>query len=160
MASGLDGRHRRGLPNFLVIGTGRAGTTSLYHYLAQHPQIFMSPVKEPKFFALEGHSLDFRGPGDERIRAETTTTLSAYRQLFDGVRDEIAVGEASTLYLSHETAPDAIARYVPDVRLIALLRDPAARAHSAFQHLTRDGWEPLAEFEEALRDEPRRIAEG
>src|SRR4030065_405156 len=66
MASGLDGRHRRGLPNFLVIGTGRAGTTSLYHYLAQHPQIFMSPVKEPKFFALEGHSLDFRGPGASR----------------------------------------------------------------------------------------------
>jgi hypothetical protein len=149
-----------GFPSFLIIGTGRAGTTSLYHYLAQHPQIFMSPVKEPKFFALEGHSLDFRGPGDERIRTETVTTLVAYRRLFEGVRDEIAVGEASTLYLSHEVAPAAIARHIPHAKLIAVLRDPAERAHSAFQHLTRDGYEPEADFEEALRDEPRRIAAG
>ena len=66
---------------------------SLYHYQAQHPQVFMSALKEPKFFALEGHPLDFRGPGDERIRAETTTTLEAYRRLFHGVRAEIAIGE-------------------------------------------------------------------
>jgi hypothetical protein len=148
------------MPNFLVIGAGRSGSTSLYHYLAQHPQIFMSPVKEPKFFALEGHALDFRGPGDERIRVDTTTTLTAYRSLFDGVRGELAVGEASTLYLSHEAAADAIARHVPEMKLIAILRDPAERAHSAFQHLTRDGYEPLANFEDALCDEPRRMAEG
>ena len=148
------------LPNFLVIGAARSGTTSLYHYLAQHPQIFMSPVKEPRFFALEGHPLDFRGPGDERLRADTITSFDRYQELFAGAGDEIAVGEASTVYLSHKAAPDAIARYLPGVRLIALLRDPAERAHSAFQHLIRDGWEPLTDFGEALRDEPRRIADG
>ncbi len=160
MARALGGHAGRGFPNFVVIGTGRAGTTSLYHYLVQHPQIFMTAVKEPKFFALEGHPLDFRGPGDARIRAETTTILSEYQRLFEGVRDELAIGEASTLYLSHEAAPEALARYVPDAKLIAILRDPAERAYSNFQHLTRDGHEPCADFEDALRDEPRRIAEG
>lgn len=160
MAPTLGENPGRRWPNFLVIGTGRAGTTSLYHYLAQHPQIFMSPVKEPKFFALEGHPLDFRGPGDDRIRAETTTTAAGYHRLFDGVRGEVAIGEASTLYLSHPTAPTAIARCLPAVKLIVVLRDPAERAHSAFQHLTRDGYEPETSFDDALRDEPRRIAEG
>ncbi len=148
------------LPTFLVIGAGKAGTTSLHHYLGQHPQIFMSPVKEPKFFALAGHALDFNGPGDERIRIDTTVTLEAYRKLFERVHDETAIGESSTLYLNHEDAPDAIARHLPDVKLIAILRDPAARAYSAFQHLTRDGYEPLRDFDEALRAEPERKKNG
>lgn len=151
---------RRGLPTFLVIGAAKAGTTSLYHYLGQHPQVFMSPVKEPGFFALEGHPLDFRGPGDEWLRQATTTTLEAYQKLFEGVRDEPAVGEASVLYLHHHAAPEAIARYVPDVKLVAVLRDPVERAYSAFLYQTRNGREPLADFEEALRAEPRRIADG
>ena len=69
-------------PNFFIIGAGKAGTTSLYHYLKQHPEIFMSPLKEPKFFALEGHALDFRGPYDDRIREGTTTDRAAYLRLF------------------------------------------------------------------------------
>ncbi|MDQ5820413.1 MAG: sulfotransferase [Actinomycetota bacterium] len=150
----------RGFPTFLVIGAAKAGTTSLYHYLGQHPQIFMSPVKEPRFFALEGHPLDFRGPGDERLREKTTTTLEAYRELFAGVRNERAVGEASVLYLHHQAAPEAIARYIPDVKLVAVLRNPVERAYSGFLYQTRDGYEPLADFEEALRAEPRRIADG
>jgi hypothetical protein len=120
----------------------------------------MSPVKEPRFFALEGHPLDFRGPGDERIRPGTTTTLEAYRKLFEGVGAERAVGEASVIYLHHELAPEAIARYIPDVKIVAVLRDPVDRAYSAFLHLARDGYEPLAEFEDALRAEPRRITDG
>ncbi len=156
----MSGHAGRGFPTFLVIGAAKAGTTSLYRYLEQHPQIFMSPVKEPRFFALEGHSLDFRGPGDERIRLETTTSLEAYRKLFDGVQDELAVGEASVLYLHHDRAAAAIAKYVPDVKLIAVLRHPAERAYSGFLYRTRDGREPLRNFEDALREEPRRIADG
>ena len=147
-------------PTFVIIGAAKSGSTSLYYYLKQHPQIFMSPVKEPRFFALEGHALDFRGPGDERVREKTVTTLAAYQKLFEGVRDERVAGEASVIYLPHPDAAAAIARYVPDVKLIALLRDPSERAYSGFLYHTRDGYEPCAEFEDALRDEPRRIAEG
>jgi hypothetical protein len=148
------------LPTFFVIGAGKAATTSFHYYLAQHPQIFMCPLKEPKFFALEGHALDFRGPGDERIREGTVTELGAYRRLFAGVRGERAVGESSTLYLNDAGAAERIARHVPGARMIAILRDPADRAHSAFLHLTRDGFEPEADFAAALRDEPRRRAAG
>lgn len=148
------------LPTFFVVGVAKAGTTSLYHYLAQHPDIYMSPVKEPRFFALEGHSLDFPGPGDERVRETTTTTFEAYRALFDGVRGERAVGEASVIYLYHPGAAAAIARAIPDARIIALLRDPADRAYAAYLYQVRDGYEPLTSFEEGLAAEPRRMAGG
>lgn len=146
-------------PNFFVIGAAKAGTTSLYHYLGQHPEIFMSPVKEPRYFALAGHPLDFHGPGDERLREKTTTTLDAYLRLFTGVRNEPAVGEASVLYIHHPAAAEAIARDVPNAKIIALLRNPVDRAHSGFLYQTRDGYEPLAAFEDALRAEPERIAD-
>jgi hypothetical protein len=149
-----------GLPNFLIIGAAKAGTTSLYHWLRLHPQIYMSPVKEPKFFALEGHPLDFRGPGDERFREGTTTRLEDYRKLFDQVSDERAVGEASVLYQYHEAASEAIARYVPDVKLIAVLRNPVERAYSGFLVKLHRGYEPLSGFDEALGAEPGRIADG
>lgn len=71
------------MPNFLIIGTAKAGTTALYEYLKQHPQIYMSHEKEPKFFALEGVKLDFRGPHDqENINRAAITDIEAYRNLF------------------------------------------------------------------------------
>jgi hypothetical protein len=147
-------------PTFLQIGASKSGTTSVYRYLEQHPEIFVSRVKEPRFFALEGHPLDFRGPGDDRVREGAVTTLAAYQQLFDGVREQRAIGEASVLYLYHPDAVDSIARRIPDVKLVAVLRNPAERAYSAFLYRIRDGVEPLTSFEEALDAEPRRMAEG
>ena len=147
------------IPNFLIIGAAKSGTTSLYRYAEQHPQIYMSPVKEPKFFALEGEDLDFRGPGDqERMKASSwITTFGEYNEQFLGVTDEIAVGEASTLYLYNPNAAARIRHYIPHVKLTAILRDPAERAYSNFLHMTRDGCEPLADFAEALREEERRV---
>jgi len=147
-------------PNFFVIGAHKAGTTSLYYQLKQHPEIFMSRIKEPKFFALEGHALDFKGPYDERIRRGTTTDLVDYLGLFEQVREEKSIGEMSTIYLSDLRAPGAIAHRVPDARIVAILRHPAERAFSAFQHLLREGYEPLPSFEEALDAEPQRAADG
>lgn len=147
------------LPNFLVIGAAKSGTTSLYHYLAQHPEIYMSPVKEPRFFALESHSLDFSGPGGG-WRTETRTTIEGYEQLFDGVRGERAVGEASVIYLIHPRAPGAIADRIPGARLVAVLRDPAERAYSAFMDHSLAGREICATFEDALAAEPQRVADG
>ena len=116
-------------PNFFIIGAGKSGTTSLYHYLKQHPQIFMSPVKEPKYFAFAGQRLNYTGPGDARIVPETTTTREAYLDLFREAGDQSAVGEASTVYLGpiNGTA-QRIAQQVPEARIVAILRQPADRA--------------------------------
>jgi len=146
-------------PDFLVIGACKAGTTSLYHYLGQHPQIFMSPIKEPKFFAYEERELDIAGPGDPAASRRVVTDVGSYLRLFDGVGEEAAVGEASCVYLYSAAAPERIAHHIPEVRLIAVLRNPVERAYSAYLHLVRMGRERLG-FMEALEAEPERIRQG
>jgi len=147
-------------PNFFVIGAGKSGTTSLYYYLQQHPQIFMSPQKEPKFFALAAREITFRGPGDQRVIKESTATEAAYLALFREAGNEPILGEASTIYLSASGTAECMARYVPRARLVAILRHPADRAFSAYLHLRRDGYERLESFQEALDAEPERIRAG
>lgn len=147
-------------PNFFVIGAGKSGTTSLYHYLKQHPQIFMSPVKEPKYFAFASKELNFTGPGDQRVVPQTTTTIEAYLDLFKDAGDEPIIGEASTVYLNTGETARRMAEQVPHARLVAVLRHPADRAYSAYMHLRRDGYESLETFAAALDAEPQRIREG
>ncbi|HHP7246091.1 MAG TPA: sulfotransferase family protein [Elainellaceae cyanobacterium] len=137
------------LPNFLMIGAMKAGTTSLYRYLKQHPQIFMSPVKEPNFFALEGEALD-----DPRV---SVTDIKAYQALFNGVTDELAIGEASVRYLYSPKAAERIQHHIPDAKLIAVLRDPVERAFSAYVYQYSRGSDLSRDFGEALRLEPERI---
>jgi hypothetical protein len=147
------------IPNFIVIGAAKAGTSALYDLLDQHPQIYMSPEKEPMFFAFKDEKLDFRGPGDDRsANYYAVTDLEAYQSLFKGVSDEVAVGEASALYLYHPKAPERIFRYIPEVKLIAILRDPVLRAYSNFLHLIRDGREPVPDFIQAIQQEESRIS--
>lgn len=145
------------LPNFFIIGAAKSGTTMLYTLLERHPEVYMSPEKEPRFFALEGQPLDFRGPGDEASNATAVHDPEAYLRLFAGVTTEKAVGEASTLYLFSPTAPQRIKAAVPHARLIAILRHPADRAYSNYLHLVRDTRETL-DFEEALRQETVRTS--
>jgi len=154
------------MPNFLIVGAPRAGTTSLWRYLESHPQVYMSPVKEPKFFAFEGEEADFRGPSPEDSPGDTSvpwaiTDLEAYRALFDGVTDETAVGEASTIYLYYnEKACERIRHYAPEAKLIAVLRDPAERAYSHFLFMRSHSREPLTDFARALDAEAERVREG
>lgn len=148
------------MPNFLVIGAGKSGTTSLYHYLKQHPQIYMSPVKEPKYFALAGQRPDYKGPGDQRIVEDAATTREQYLALFGRVTDERAVGEATTIYLNDARAHRRMADEIPGARIVAILRHPADRAYSEYKHMRCAGWEPLAAFEDALEAEPSRIRAG
>jgi sulfotransferase family protein len=149
------------MPNFFIIGAQKAGTTSLYHYLDQHPQIYMSPIKEPFFFNLEitpdGKVVKrpFGGPG--RRFAPKFANIREYRALFQGARGEKAIGEASPLYLYVPGTPERIKRYVPEARSIALLRDPADRAYSAFLNAVRGGREPVDDFAQVLREEENRI---
>ena len=143
-------------PDFLIIGAAKSGTTALYRYLQQHPQIFLSPVKEPHYFAFAGEKPDYRGPG-VTVNKTSVTDLGAYQRLFDDVRDETAVGEASALYLYVPAAAARIKEYAPAMRLIVILRHPAERAFSSYLHLMRDGREPLMDFAAALQAEPQRI---
>jgi Sulfotransferase family len=132
------------MPNFLVVGAMKSGTTALYYYLEQHPQIYMSPVKEPDFFCLEGQ---------KDADANSVTDIEAYRDLFKGVSDERAFGEASHCYLYEPGAVDRIRHYVPEARFIAILRNPIDRAYSHYLHMVRNGTEPVADFAQALREE-------
>ena len=148
------------LPNFLIIGAAKSGTSALYDALVRHPQVFGSPIKEPNFFALGGQHASFRGPGDDdTVNRLSVSDRSEYERLFEAARGHVAVGEASTMYLSSERAPEAIRTLVPDMRLICVLREPVARAFSSYLHMVRDGREPLSSFAAALADEDRRIAD-
>jgi hypothetical protein len=147
------------LPDFLVVGAAKSGTTALYHYLNQHPEVFLSPIKETNFFALKDKELSFNGPGDDKgIHRRSITDIIEYKNQFINVTTEKAVGEICPSYLYFEDAPKNIKEHIPKVKIIAILREPVARAFSAWVHLTRDGREYLS-FKEALADEPRRIKE-
>lgn len=146
------------LPNFLLIGAAKSGTSALYSYLWQHPEIYMSDNKEPNFFALEGQKVCFTGPGDEIINTKSITERARYEALFAGVSGERAIGEASVLYLYHPQAAAHIRDYIPNARLIAILRNSVDRAYSSYLHTIRDGREPAASFAEALNEESARIS--
>src|SRR4051794_36389137 len=123
------------LPNFLIIGAAKGGTTSLYHYLRQHPNVFMSPVKEVRYFCCD----EFPA-WDATIR-----TASAYASLFAGAdASHLAIGEASPQYLNSAVAADRIADELPGVRLIVLLRNPVDRSYSSYLGQLRGGLERRA----------------
>lgn len=127
-------------PSFIIIGAQRAGTTSLYSYLVEHPLIVPAAMKEVHYFDVH------YAKGDEW-----------YSQQFGTAPQPGAItGEASPYYLFHPLAPERIARLLPDVKLIALLRNPIDRALSHHQHETRRGKETLP-FAEALAAEEDRL---
>lgn len=146
------------LPNFLVIGAAKSGTTSLMQYLDQHPEVFMCPVKT-HFFDLDRDPTRFCGSNKVSQRGGfIITELAEYEAKFEAAGEAIAIGETCDVYLSSEEAAQRIHHYIPHVKLIAVLRQPADRAFSAYTHMLRDGKETLA-FAAALAQEPQRIAE-
>ena len=135
------------MPNFLIIGAMKSGTTALYYYLEQHPEIYMSPVKEPNFFSSQ----------ERENAAGAVARIGNYRDLFRGVSGETAIGEASHSYLYEPGAAAEIRRYAPEAKLIAILRNPIDRAYSHFLHMVRSGTEPLDDFAQALQEEAAGI---
>ena len=131
------------LPNFLIVGAAKSGTTSLFSYLGQHPEIFVPVCKEPHYFS---DSQVVIAKSDEE-----------YEGLFADRTTEKAVGEASVSYLCDPEAPRRIKQTLGDVKIIIILREPVARAYSQWGHLYNIGAEPLS-FEEALRQEEARMA--
>ncbi len=146
------------LPNFLLAGVPRAGTTALYHALRRHPQVYMSPIKEPTYFgAADLLATDSRArvlPYAVRSRAAVSPYLDAtpppgpqplvldwdaYRELFRNARDEIAIGEASVSYFALPSAAGAIRDTLPHARLLFMLRDPAERLFSRYSATLQAG---------------------
>jgi hypothetical protein len=147
------------LPNFFIVGAGKAGTTSLYSYLRQHPRIYMSPVKEPAYFASEIRADALSEPLLHHVGLQSRELPGVlndggtykpygwiagewedYERLFQAAREETAIGEASAAYLWSCTAAANIHARLPVARIIMILRDPAERAFSHYLHLLSLGF--------------------
>lgn len=140
------------VPDFLIIGAGKSGTTSLDKYLGQHPQIFMCPRKEPNFFALANRSeQDFAYDEQElKFYLSSVTKESEYLDLFTRAKPDQIIGETSNTYMYHDSAPDMIAKYNSKMKLIAILREPISRLYSRYLHLARDNRLPSQSFADTL----------
>jgi len=129
-------------PNFFILGAAKCGTTSLHHYLSQHPEIFMSKIKEPSFFC------------------ETFQQVNNpvhYFDLFADARHEKIVGEASHVYLSDPKAAPILKGLFPEAKFLIILRNPAERAYSLYLDMKNHGWEKIKSFQKALDKEMDRI---
>ncbi len=136
------------MPDFIIIGTQRGGTSSLYHYLLAHPQIAAATKKEIHFFDNNFHRGIpwYRAQFPSLIQGDIGETIG---------RQRCITGEASPYYLFHPHAPARAALVVPQAKLIVLLRNPVDRAYSNYYHSVKRGYETLS-FEEALAQEETR----
>jgi hypothetical protein len=165
-------------PNFFIVGAPKAGTTSLYHYLDQHPDIYMSPMKEPCHFSYEVRADKFEpglraraiqmekavreyldGPMDRKFSGGIVAEWSDYLRLFAAATTQRAVGEASVNYLMSKSAPGAIASRIPHARIVMILRSPAERAFSQYLHYLSDGHISQS-FREYVRASLRHSGQG
>lgn len=151
------------LPRFAVIGAAKSGTSALYSYLGQHPEIYLPPRQEPSFFAFEGAEVNFRGPMgvEPAINRIAITNYADYQALFSPGVDCTGTnvcGDISPVYMYWPGTAERMKRHVPEVRIIAILRNPVDRAYSAFVHARRENREPLQVFDDALKAEPWRIS--
>jgi len=156
------------LPDFILAGTVKSGSTSLYHYLDSHPEVYMSPVKEPHYFSfpdmdfsvfrplIKKRLLSFNlekyleGNMKQKVHRAYIGDWEDYIRLFKNVKNEIAAGEASTSYLWSPGAAERIREKLPQAKVILVLRDPVQRA---FSHYLMDLKIKLAEgnFEKVLQ---------
>jgi hypothetical protein len=149
------------LPDFLVIGAPKAGTSALHAALRQHPELYMSPVKEPKYYMCgDSPPPAYKGPGDAHSNLEWVWQRSRYLHLFADAPEDRRCGESTPFYLYNRDARRRIATDVPDVKLIAVLRDPVDRLYSNWMHLRSDGLEPCADVVEACLREQQRVDGG
>ncbi len=147
------------LPNFLVVGAHRAGTTATFMYLKQHPDIFIPRKKECRYFA--NLSPEWTGPGDDLTNRAQMTRFEDYHRLFDDVTTQTAIGDISPEYLYYhkESIPRILDALGKDTKIIINLRNPVSRTFSAYTEKLRDGFEKLT-FDEALQAENKRMSEG
>ena len=138
------------LPNLLIVGAAKSGTTSLHNYLNQHPDVFMCSPKEP-------HFLINKEIGEQRI-SKGVLNLEDYKSLFEGKSGKRYRGESSVMYLSFpEITIKNIKKYLSeDVKIIIMLRNPVERAYSGYQHVKRYNIMESLSFEDALEQSEHR----
>jgi hypothetical protein len=146
------------LPTFFIAGAPKSGTTSLYHYLGQHPEIYMSPIKEPNYFASEirldrfaeglrsqaeqdAHALRayLDGPMRQKRFGGVLAEWRDYLKLFQQAEGRKAIGEASVCYLWSESAARNIRCSIPDARILLVLRNPVEMAFSMYIQTVKSG---------------------
>lgn len=162
------------MPDFIIIGAVKAGTTSLYHYLGQHPSIQMSQNNWPRFFHIDNPPPNFhklKAKYGDSLLSESLwryrlmchpgvpRTYSAYKKMWPLRKQGQLHGEVSPTYLYDASVPAKIQNRLPNIKLIAILRQPAARAYSHFVMDVTHGWVPENNFTLALKREPRNIDE-
>jgi hypothetical protein len=148
-------------PDFLIAGAPKAGTTALHAALAQHPEVFVSSPKEAKYWLCDdAPPPHYSGPGDRHSQQEWIWRRSEYDGLWTAARDDQVRGESTPFYLWSRGAHRRIGEALPDVKVIAIVRDPIDRAYSNWMHLWCDGLEPVDDFPTAFGLERERIAAG
>ena len=167
------------LPNFFIVGAPKAGTTSLYAYLDQHPQVYMCPLKEPSYFAFELRPENFSEQMRGRVARETRalkqylqgdmrekrfggliSDWDDYLKLYRNVTDESAIGEATASYLWSPTAARNIATRIPHARIIINLRNPVDRAFSQYLQMLATGvirWSFREQIQASLHNKDSRL---
>lgn len=143
-------------PNFFVIGAPKAGTSALYFCLKQHPDIFMSAIKEPHYFTFEKQAPIFAGPKGDHFHLAGIFRPLDYLSLFIDATTQTAIGESSTTYLNSKFAAQRIYKFAPKAKIVALLRHPVDRAYSHYNYLKSQGVELSPDFVDALSRERKR----
>ncbi|MEO1690160.1 MAG: sulfotransferase [Cyanobacteria bacterium J06631_6] len=144
-------------PNLFIVGQPKSGTTALHQFLGQHPEIYMSSIKEPHFFCSDFHLESDRAYGKQRFfdfRSE-----SAYLQLFNKAKNVKIAGESSTNYLYSQVAAEKIHNFNPDAKIIIILREPAKYLYSLHSHYVKFTEENEPDFLTALSLESKRREE-
>jgi hypothetical protein len=148
-------------PDFFLIGAPKAGTSALHAALAQHPGLFLSGVKEPKYYMCgDSPPPAYKGPGDAHSNQEWVWQRARYLRLFEDAPEGTLRGESTPFYLYNRDARRRIAADSPDAKLVAVLRDPVDRAYSNWMHLWMDGLEPVPDLVAAAKLEQQRVDAG
>ncbi len=146
--------------NLFIVGSTKAGTTSIHNYISAHENIFMSKQKEPHYFCYKDTWSEFCGPGDKEIcKKMVIDSQTDYEQLFSSATTERYIGESTASYLHIPGTAEKIYNYNPEAKIIISLRNPVKRTISAYNHLIRDGRES-ENLEKALELEEQRLNAG
>ena len=143
--------HLKGLPDFVIIGAAKCGTTSLYHFVAMHPAVVPAPEKELGYFTMKYRF------GKQWYRSNFPTKMSKY-YFYKKTGQKLLSGEATPLYIFYPAAPGRMKTILPDVKLIVILRNPVDRAYSHYHYNVIRNKETLS-FEKAIELEEERCAE-
>jgi len=149
------------IPNFIMIGVAKAGTTSFFRYLDQHPQIYMTSIKATNFFGYEdARDWKWADEGEPPLLQNfPIRSFEAFEASFAGASNEIAIGEVSPQYFRCPNAAQRIRECIPNAKLVVSLRNPAERAFSGFMMRTRRG-EAVKGLYEELTSQSSHVKEG